>query len=72
MSYKLNKNSWSSSCVVEKYQLSVTLPLHKWEKYISDGKHILYGSGGIIPGGVMTTAFGNSGAVYKGKVSRRY
>jgi len=71
MPYKLNKNSWSTG-VVEKYEPPVTLPLNKWKKYISGGKHIMYGSGGVIPGGIITTAFGNSGAVYKGNVRHRY
>ena len=71
MPYALSKNTWTKP-IIEKYEAPVTLSLNEWKKYISKGKHILYVSGGVIPGGIMTTAFGNSGAVYRGNVGRRY
>ena len=52
----------------EKYGGPVTLPLNKWRKYVASGKNTLYGSGGVIPGGTVTTAFGGNGAVFAGTV----
>lgn len=74
MSYALSKNTWTYKyeATVEEYGGPVTLPLNEWQKYVASGKHILYGSGGIIPGGTTTTAFGNSGSVYKGLVRQGY
>ena len=80
MNYCLNKNIWkglktyslngptSTQSVKEKYGGPVTLPLNEWREYVASGKNTLYGSGGVIPGGTMSTPFGGGGAVYAGTV----
>lgn len=52
----------------EGYGGPVTLPLDQWREYVVSGKNTLYGSGGVIPGGTMTTPFGGNGAVFAGNV----
>ena len=52
----------------EGYGGPVTLPLDQWREYVASGKNTLYGSGGVIPGGTMTTPFGGNGAVFAGNV----
>jgi len=52
----------------EKYSGPVTLPLNEWKDYVASGKNTLYGSGGVIPGGTVSTPFGGGGAVYSGTV----
>jgi hypothetical protein len=80
MDYCLNKDIWkglnpyslngpiSTQSVKEKYGGPVTLPLDEWREYVASGKNTLYGSGGVIPGGTMSTPFGGGGAVYAGTV----
>lgn len=50
----------------ELYGGPVTLSPIEWRQYIISGKHILYGSGGIIPGGTYNHPYG--GTIYKGHV----
>lgn len=76
MSYHKLKDCWiglekynlSGKKYIEEYTPPVTLPFPIWKQYIADRKHILLGSGGVIPGGTMRTPFGGGGAVYKGYV----
>lgn len=79
MEYKKLKDTWSglqpynlSGKTKENYSGPVTLSLPEWKEYVASGKNILYGSGGIIPGGTIQTAGGNSGAVYSGLVRQGY
>lgn len=79
MDYKKLKDTWSGlkpydlkGKDVEEYAGPVTLSFPEWQNYVSSGKHILYGSGGVIPGGTMRTPFGLSGAVYSGRVRSGY
>jgi hypothetical protein len=52
----------------EPYSGPVTLTLNEWQEYVASGKNILYGSGGVIPGGTMSIPFGSGGSVYLGHV----
>lgn len=58
--------------LLELYVPPVTLSYPQWVQYVSSGKNVLYGSGGVIPGGTVQTAFGGSGAVYRGNVRQGY
>jgi len=68
MTYKKLKDTWASSQTIESYSGPVTLSLPEWNRYVSNGLNVLYGSGGVIPGGTIQTPGGNSGAVYRGHV----
>lgn len=80
MDYCQSKNTWtglkpynvngpsSSQSIRERYGGPVTLPLNEWREYVASGKNTLYGSGGVIPGGTVSTPFGGGGAVYAGTV----
>ncbi len=68
MPYTKLKNTWASKQTIEAYSGPVTMSLPEWNKYVSSGFNVLYGSGGVIPGGTIQTAGGNSGAVYAGHV----
>ena len=72
MEYKKLKDTWTGlkprAKVIEKYGGPVTLSLPEWQQYVASGYNTLYGSGGVIPGGTMNTAFGGGGAVYSGHV----
>lgn len=80
MEYKKLKDTWSGltpynltgGYVKEKYSGPVTLSLPQWQNYVSNGKNVLYGSGGVIPGGTIRTPGGSSGAVYAGRVRQGY
>jgi|APSaa5957512535_1039671.scaffolds.fasta_scaffold153550_1 hypothetical protein len=65
MPYMTLENTWTT---IENYSGPVTLSLPEWRKYVASGKNVLYGSGGVIPGGTMNTPFGGGGAVYAGNV----
>ena len=56
----------------ENYAGPVTLSLPEWQEYVASGANTLEGSGGVIPGGTVQTAGGNSGAVYSGHVFQGY
>ena len=76
MSYQLAKNTWlgvethnvNGTDTVENYGGPVTLSLPAWRQYLAQGKNVLYGSGGVIPGGTVSTPFGGGGAVFAGHV----
>lgn len=78
MNYSLNKNIWQGIAPYnlngnllpishEGYGGPVTLSLPEWRKYVADGNNTLLGSGGVIPGGTVSTPFGGN-AVYAGSV----
>lgn len=58
--------------IAERYGGPVTLPLNEWQEYVASGKNTLYGSGGVIPGGTMSTPFGGNGAVFAGNVRQGF
>jgi len=75
--YKNLQNSWkqNSECSCncncrEDYSGPVTLSYPEWIDYLDQGKNVLYGSGGVIPGGTVNLPFGASGSVYKGQVKK--
>ena len=75
--YKKLQNSWEKnhecttcSNLKEDYSGPVTLSYPEWIDYLDQGKNVLYGSGGIIPGGTLYLPFENSGSVYKGKIKK--
>lgn len=76
MSYRNLQNTWSNNnsklcnnCnIKENYSGPVTLSYPDWIRYVDEGKNVLYGSGGVIPGGTINIPFGGSGAVYKGSI----
>jgi hypothetical protein len=85
MEYNNIKNTWSgishynlngpqkiNKPSQENYSGPVTLSLPEWKNYVASGKHVLYGSGGVIPGGTVSTPFGGGGAVYSGHVRQGY
>lgn len=79
MEYKKMKDTWSgikkydlNGRVYETYSGPVTLSLPEWRDYVASGKNVLYGSGGVIPGGTIQTPFGLSGSVYRGHVRSGY
>ena len=87
MEYKKLKDTWSgilpyningknngkiNGRIKENYSGPVALSLPQWQDYVASGKNVLYGSGGVIPGGVEQTAGGLSGAVYAGHVRQGY
>ena len=82
MEYALNKNIWrglvpynlngKTRPMKEMYGGPVTLSLPEWKEYVASGKNTLEGSGGVIPGGTMQTAFGGGGAVFAGTVRQGY
>lgn len=63
--------SLAKRVIKEEYTPLVTLSLHEWRDYISSGNHIILGSGGVIPGGRIQTAFGGKGPL-KGHVRQGY
>lgn len=65
--YNLSGKKYTKEYIVEEYTPPVTLSFPEWKQYIVDGKHILLGSGGVIPGGTINTPFGGS-AVYRGHI----
>lgn len=67
--YNLNGINCNENKITEEYSGPVTLSLPEWNLYVSEGKNVLYGSGGVIPGGTFNTPFGG-GSVYKGNISR--
>jgi len=62
------ENTWAIPREIENYSGPVTLSLPEWRRYVAQGKNVLYGSGGIIPGGTNNLGFGGGGAVYAGHV----
>ena len=79
MEYKKLKDTWSgivqynlTGKITENYSGPVTLSLPEWQQYVASGKNVLYGSGGVIPGGTVQTPFGGGGAVYSGQVRQGY
>lgn len=54
----------------EDYSGPVTLSYPEWIQYVADGRNVLEGSGGVIPGGTLSNSL-LGGAVYKGKVQKR-
>ena len=79
MPYQLSKNTWlgvetynvnvpNTQNSIENYGGPVTLSLPAWRQYVAQGKNVLYGSGGVIPGGTVSTPFGGGGAVFAGNV----
>jgi hypothetical protein len=83
MSYSKAKDCWSGldnynlsgkmnkDVTNENYVPPVTLSLPEWRNYIASGNNVLLGSGGVIPGGIVSTPFGG-GAVYRGRVRQGY
>jgi len=70
--YALDRRESTKGRLLELYVPPVTLSYPQWVQYVSSGKNVLYGSGGVIPGGTIQTAFGGSGAVYRGNVRQGY
>lgn len=66
MPYVLLKDTYTYPKTVEHYGGPVTLSLPEWQQYVAKGYNTLLP--GVIPGGTMQTAGGNSGAVYSGHV----
>lgn len=80
MEYKKVHDIWSGLCSYnltgknshgckskEDYAGPVTLSLPQWQQYVGSGLNTLYGSGGVIPGGVTGSGW-TGAAVYKGHV----
>ena len=77
-SYALSKNTWIGLCQnntnsvryesIENYGGPVTLSMNEWRDYLAKGNNVLLGSGGVIPGGTVSTPFGGGGAVFAGHV----
>ena len=69
--YKKLQNSWCqySYFYKEEYSEPVTMSYPQWIQYVSSGKNVLQGSGGVIPSGTVNLPFLGS-AVYRGKVQK--
>ena len=65
--YKNLETSW---ICIENYSRPITLSYSEWIDYLNDGKNVLYGSGGVIPGGTINLPFNASNSVYKGQVKK--
>lgn len=53
----------------EEYSGPVTMSYPQWIQYVSNGKNVLQGSGGVIPNGTVNLPFLGS-AVYRGQVQK--